>query len=69
MNFKTVALAELNSFAKEHPDYSLADILYSVLRKPVSGIEKIKDIRTLSDEDLYSIIEEVRNDEKQEIDG
>lgn len=66
MNFKAIALQELNSFAKENPDYTLADILYSFLRKPVSGIEFTKDIRKLSDEDIYSIIEEVREEEKSE---
>lgn len=69
MNYKTVALSELNSYAKEQPEYSLAEILYSFLRGKVSGIGETKNINKLSDEDLYSVIEETRNREKQEENG
>jgi hypothetical protein len=66
MKFKLIALAELTAFAKERPEYTLGEIIYSVVRTKQSGCETIKDIRELSDEELYSIIEEVRENEKPE---
>lgn len=66
MNYKNIALKELVNYANSYPEYSLSQILYSFLREPVSGIKETKSILKLTDEDLYSIIEEVNQSEKDE---
>lgn len=69
MNYKNIALQELVNYVNSYPEYSLSQVLYSFLREPVSGIRETKDILKLTDEDLYSIIEEVNNNEKEENEG
>jgi hypothetical protein len=66
MNYKSIALAELNSFAKEYPEYTLAEVLYSFLRTKSSGCESINDIQKMSDETLYNVIENARDNEKEQ---
>lgn len=66
MNYRTIATTELINFAKETPAYSLGEVLYSVLRTKESGCETLSDIKRLTDEQLYNIIENVRESEKPE---
>lgn len=63
MNYKNNALRDLQSFAKEFPEYSLGELLYSVLR--LTGAKKVSDLVTLSDEDIFSAIEKTIVDEKE----
>ena len=63
MNYKNNALRDLQNFAKEFPEYSLGELLYSVLR--LTGAKKISDLVTLSDEDIFSAIEKTIVDEKE----
>lgn len=63
MNYKNNALRDLQSFSKEFPQYSLGELLYSVLR--LTGAKKVSDLITLSDEDIFSAIEKTIVDEKE----
>ena len=66
MNYKAIALSTLTEYAEKHPEYTLGQILYSFLRKPISGIEKVGDLNYMSDEDMYTIIEKARDTEVDE---
>jgi hypothetical protein len=63
MNFKNNALRELTNFAKEFPEYSLGQILYSAIR--LTEAKKISDLLTLSDEEIFSAIEKAKIQEKE----
>jgi len=63
MNYKNNALRDLQSFAKEFPQYSLGELLYSILR--LTGAKTVSDLITLSDEDIFSAIEKTIVDEKE----
>jgi hypothetical protein len=63
MNFKNNALRELPNFAKEFPEYSLGEILYSAIR--LTGAKKISDLLILSDEEIFSAIEKAKIQEKE----
>ena len=65
MNFKNNAIRELQDFSKEFPDYTLGELLYSTLR--LTGVTKISDLLTLSDEDIFSAIEKTKQEEKENI--
>lgn len=63
MNYKNNALRDLQNFAKEFPQYSLGELLYSILR--LTGAKTVSDLITLSDEDIFSAIEKTIVDEKE----
>ena len=63
MNFKNNALRELPILAKELPEYTLGEILYSVIR--LTGVKKSSDLLTLSDEEIFSAIEKAKIQEKE----
>lgn len=63
MNFKNNALRELQNFTKEFPDYTMGEVLYSFLR--LTGAKKISDILELSDEEIFSSIEQATYQEKE----
>ena len=63
MNYKNNALRDLQSFAKEFPQYSLGELLYSILT--LTGAKTVSDLITLSDEDIFSAIEKTIVDEKE----
>lgn len=63
MNYKNNALRDLQNFAKEFPEYSLGELLYSILR--LTGAKKVSDLVILSDEDIFSAIEKTIVDEKE----
>lgn len=63
MNYKAIAMNTLSEFAEKNPDYTLGQLLYSFLRKPISGISKLGELNHISDEDMYTIIEKAQNSE------
>ena len=63
MNFKNNALRELPNFAKDFPEYSLGEILYSAIR--LTWAKKISDLLILSDEEIFSAIEKAKIQEKE----
>lgn len=65
MNFKKIAVRTVSEFVDESPEMSLGDILYSIVRTPNSGIKELKDLRDMSDEQIYSIIEKAKKFERE----
>lgn len=65
MNFKKIAVRTISEFVDESPEMSLGDILYSIIRIPNSGIKDLKDLRNMSDEEVYSIIEKAKKFERE----
>lgn len=65
MNFKKIAIRTISEFVEECPEMGLGDILYSVIRAQNSGIKDLKDLRNMSDENIYSIIEKAKNFERE----
>lgn len=63
MNYKNNAIRELQDFSKEFPNYTLGELLYSILR--LTNITKVSDLLTVSDEDLFSAIEKTKQEEKE----
>lgn len=65
MNFKKIAVRTITEFVDESPELSLGDILYSIIRTHNSGIKDLKDLRDMSDEKIYSIVEKAKQFEKE----
>ena len=65
MNYRAIAETTLQEYIEEYPHYTLGEILYSFLREPVSGAQNIRDIKKLTEEDLYTFIEKAKNQEKE----
>ena len=63
MNFKNNSIREVANFSKDFPDYSLGEILYSVIR--VTGAKKISDLLLLTDEEIFTAIEKAKTQEKE----
>lgn len=63
MNFKNNALRELSILSKELPDYTLGEILYSVIR--LTSAKKTSEILNLTDEEIFSAIEKAKTQEKE----
>lgn len=63
MNYINIAIRELDSFSKEFPEYSLSEILFSVLRLD-SRVVKLSDILQIQDDELYDLITEAKIEEK-----
>lgn len=64
MNFKNNALRELPILANELPEYTLGELLYSVIR--LTGAKKVSDLLELSDEEIFSAIEKAKLQEKED---
>lgn len=65
MNYRNIAIREIKDFAEQFPNYSLGEILYTVIRQ--SGIDSaaIKELRNLSDEQVYTMIDKAREIETE----
>lgn len=68
INYRNITIAELKEFALENPNYSLGDLLYSVLQ-PVAlhnGKHSVNWLRDISDEQFFTFVEKAREIEKEE---
>lgn len=65
MNYRAIGLATLTEYAEKNPDYTLGQLLYSFLRKPISGIENLKELNSIDDEDIYTFIEKAKDIETE----
>lgn len=63
MNYKKNSLREIDKFIQEFPDYTLGEVLYTVLR--LTKVEKLSDIKKLSDEEIFSAVEQANEVEKE----
>lgn len=63
MNFKNNALRELSTLSKEFPEYTLGEVLYSVIR--LTGAKKTSELLLISDEEFFSAIEKAKQQEQE----
>lgn len=57
INYRQSAIREIQNFANQFPEYTLGEILYSFLRG--------KDIKNLSDQEVYSAVEKAIEYERE----
>lgn len=55
MNYKNNAHRELKNMIETLPDYTLGEVLYSVLR--ITKAKTVADVKTLTDEEVFTAIE------------
>lgn len=60
MNYKNSAIAELENFSNKFEDYSLGQILRSVVNRKPEGVSVKQWLYEVSDEDLYTAIEKTK---------
>lgn len=65
MNFKNTAIAEIQTIAAEFEGYSLGQIIYAVLTHAPEGVSVKEWLFNISDEDLYTLIEKVKLNERE----
>lgn len=65
MNFKHIALEEFNKMAEEFPNYSLVEIIYSVLTELSPG-KKLGWLLQEDDYKLYTAVENAIKNEKED---
>jgi len=68
LNFKPLIKEKLEEFIKAHPDYTVGEIIYSVVAALKSKFIKTRsDFLEMSDEDFYTGIDNaLRNEENEE---
>ena len=68
MNYKNITIRELLDFSNEYPNYTLGDILFSVLQPVALANNKssLHWIRDISDEQFFTFVEKAREIEKEE---
>lgn len=64
MNYKNIALRTLGEFSEKQKDMTLGQVFYSIFRKTNSKVE-VKDLKNMSDEDIYSMIERAKQFEEE----
>lgn len=66
VNYKGMAIRELfNAFMKEHPEYSVGEALYSILRLEGGPDLTIKQLRDIPDSKMYDLIYNANKIEKE----
>ena len=67
MNFKNEALRTMQELGKQHPDYSLGDILFACFQPAANKKNNsLNFLRDFSDEDLYTLTEKSLKREENE---
>ena len=62
MNYKNISLRELIEFGNENPQYTVGDLLFSVLQ-PVAlanGKSSLAWLRDISDEQMFTFIDKAK---------
>lgn len=60
MNYKKIALKTFTEFVEKNPDLTIGQIFYSIVRPNNSGAKDIRDLKNVSDEDMYTAIEKAK---------
>lgn len=61
MNYRNTALAEITALSTVCPEFTIGQLLLSIIkRKPEESPHINEWLRDISDEDLYTIIEEAK---------
>lgn len=66
LNYRNIALRELKEFVDRNSDYTLGEILYSIVRFQVKEGDSIGKLRDLTDEEVYTIIDKAKETEEFE---
>lgn len=68
MDYRHIAIDTLTEIAKENPEMSFGDILYTITRSKLTGLDTQggSNYRQLSDVEWYGIVERAK---KEEADG
>jgi hypothetical protein len=68
MNYKNITLRELIEFGNENPNYTVGDLLFSILQ-PVAVHNKkgsLQWLRDISDEQMFTFVDKARELEKED---
>lgn len=65
MNYKNISMRSLSEFCDESPKMTLTQILYSVIREKNSGVKNISDLKDITDEEFYTMIEKAKQFENE----
>lgn len=66
MNFRKIAFREVEGLLSTHNNYSIGEVLYSILRLKSFDI-KVKDLKDITDEEFYSLVEKARKVEADDL--
>lgn len=69
MNYRSAGLAELNTLSNEFDNYTVGQLLYSVINRKPEGISLKEWLYTVSDEDMYTAIEKTKLIERDSPNG
>jgi len=64
MNYRNIAIREIQEFSKEFNEYSAAEILYSGIR--LLKLKKLTDLHKVSDEDIFTAFNKAREEQRDE---
>lgn len=64
MNYRKIALKTLTEFIEKNPDLTIGQILYSIVRPNNSGAQTIGELKSISEEDMYTAIEKAKQTEE-----
>lgn len=70
MNYKNINKRELADIAEHFPNekgnsYSIPEILYSIIRIAIGSEGKVKDIKNLTEQELYTAINNAKQIENE----
>lgn len=67
MNYKNETLRQIMAFGAENPEYTLTDLLYSVLQPVAIANNKpsLNWLRNISDEQMFTFVEKAREIEME----
>lgn len=67
MDYRHIAIDTLTDFAKEMPEMTLGEILYSCFRESITGrkLTEPKDFMEMGDKEIYIAIEKAMKDERK----
>jgi len=60
MNYKSSAIAEIESLADNFKDYSLGQLLLAIIKRKPENLSISEWLYTVTDEDLYTEVERVK---------
>lgn len=66
MNYNTLTMQKLMEFASEQPDYTLGELMYSVLSSFKTTDFKKADLLRITDKDMYTYVEKAIKKEEKE---
>ncbi|MCA9749978.1 MAG: hypothetical protein KC414_12790 [Romboutsia sp.] len=68
MNYKPLVIKKFLEFKDEASEFSFGELLYSILRNPISGIvpegTSISWLKNIEDSDFYTVIDRALEEEK-----